>query len=43
VDALTRRLLASGDRAVSGPRQTGDGDYERLVLDPDENKVKITV
>ena len=43
VDALTSRLRADGYAVVDGPRRTGDGYYESVVLDPDGNRVEITV
>lgn len=43
VDALTNRLKQDGFEVVDGPRQTGDGYYESVVLDPDGNRVEITV
>lgn len=43
VDSLTSRLSSHGYSVVSGPRQTGDGYYESVVLDPDGNEVEITV
>lgn len=43
VDALTARLKGDGYQVVSGPRRTGDGYYESCVLDPDGNRVEITV
>ena len=43
VDALTARLEADGYRVVDGPRRTGDGYYESSVLDPDGNRIEITV
>lgn len=43
VDQLTARLQHDGFRVVSGPRHTGDGYYESVVLDPDGNQVEITV
>ncbi len=43
VDALTARLRAAGYVVVDGPRRTGDGYYESVVLDPDGNRVEITV
>jgi lactoylglutathione lyase len=43
VDALTARLGRDGCRVVDGPRHTGDGYYESCVLDPDGNRVEITV
>jgi lactoylglutathione lyase len=38
VDALAAEL-----GAVDGPRTTGDGYYEAVVLDPDGNRVELTV
>lgn len=43
VDALTARLRRDGYPVVSPPRRTGDGYYESCVLDPDGNRVEITV
>ncbi len=43
VDALTRRLRDQGYPTVDGPRRTGDGYYESVVLDPDGNRIEITV
>jgi lactoylglutathione lyase len=43
VDRLTERLARDGFSVVDGPRHTGDGYYESVVLDPDGNRVEITV
>jgi lactoylglutathione lyase len=43
VDRLTERLARDGFSVVDGPRRTGDGYYESVVLDPDGNRVEITV
>ncbi len=43
VDALTAKLDAAGYACISGPRTTGDGYYESVVLDPDGNRIEITV
>ncbi len=43
VDWLTRRLVDDGYRVLDGPRRTGDGYYESAVLDPDGNRLEITV
>lgn len=43
VDALTARLAADGFAIAGEPRTTGDGYYESVVLDPDGNRVEITV
>ncbi|WP_075186586.1 VOC family protein [Teredinibacter haidensis] len=43
VDELTRRLKLDGYAVLDGPRETGDGYYESLVLDAEKNRVEITV
>jgi lactoylglutathione lyase len=43
VDLLTERLRGSGFTVADGPRWTGDGYYESVVLDPDGNRVELTV
>lgn len=43
VDELTTRLQEAGFELLSGPRTTGDGYYESVILDPDGNQVEITV
>lgn len=43
VESLTAELRAAGLTVVSGPRTTGDGYYESLILDPDGNRVEITI
>jgi lactoylglutathione lyase len=42
VDELTARLRGDGHPVIDGPRRTGDGYYESVVLDPDGNRVEIT-
>jgi lactoylglutathione lyase len=43
VDALTNRLRQDGFEVVNGPRHTGDGYYESVILDPDGNRIEITI
>lgn len=43
VDQLTERLREQGYRIVGEPRTTGDGYYESVALDPDGNRVEITI
>jgi lactoylglutathione lyase len=43
VDSLTNQLKRDGFEILDGPRTTGDGYYESVVLDPDGNRVEITV
>ncbi len=41
VDELTQRLRKNGIAVVDGPRRTGDGYYESVVIDPDGNRIEI--
>jgi lactoylglutathione lyase len=43
VDELTDRLRREGHPILDGPRRTGDGYYESVVLDPEGNRIEITV
>jgi lactoylglutathione lyase len=43
VDLLTERLRNDGYEIVGEPRMTGDGYYESVVLDPDGNRIEITI
>jgi lactoylglutathione lyase len=42
VDELTSRLQSDGFAVLDGPRRTGDGYYESVILDPDGNRIEIT-
>ncbi len=43
VDALTDQLRSDGFSIVGNPRITGDGYYESVVLDPEGNRIEITL
>lgn len=42
VDQLTEQLRADGYEIVGEPRTTGDGYYESIILDPENNRIEIT-
>jgi lactoylglutathione lyase len=41
VDGITKTLENDGYKVVSKPRVTGDGYYESVVLDPENNVIEI--
>jgi lactoylglutathione lyase len=43
VDQLTAQLKTDGYKIMDAPRYTGDGYYESVVLDPDGNRIEITI
>lgn len=43
VDVLTEQLRQDGYTIEGEPRTTGDGYYESVILDPDGNRIEITV
>lgn len=43
VDDLTDRLEDDGYIVIGEPRTTGDGYYESVILDPEDNRIEITV
>ncbi len=43
VDELTEQLRKEGYEVAGEPRTTGDGYYESVVLDPEKNRIEITV
>jgi lactoylglutathione lyase len=43
VDRLTAALAHAGVEILDRPRRTGDGYYESAVLDPDGNRIELTV
>lgn len=43
VDLLTETLRKDGFHVVGEARTTGDGYYESVVLDPEGNRIEITI
>lgn len=43
VDKLTQKLQSDGYTIASEARTTGDGYYESLIIDPEGNRVELTV
>lgn len=43
VNLLTSLLKTDGYIVLDGPRTTGDSYYESIVLDPEDNRIEITV
>jgi len=43
VNSLTERLRADNYIIKSEPRTTGDGYYESVVADPEDNRIEITI
>src|SRR5258707_1568615 len=43
VDQLTTELKQSGFKILDGPRTTGDGYYESVILDPEGNRIEIAI
>lgn len=43
VNQLTETLANEGFTVIGKPRTTGDGYYESVVLDPENNSIEITV
>jgi len=41
VNELTLRLENDGFTVLHGPRRTGDGCYESVILDPDGNRIEL--
>lgn len=42
VDELTEKLRAAGYEVISGPRITGDGNYESCIIALEGNQIEIT-
>lgn len=43
VDELTGRMRSAGIPILGEPRTTGDGYYESVIADPEDNIVELTV
>jgi lactoylglutathione lyase len=43
VKLLTAELVRDGYELIDGPRWTGDGYFESVVLDPEKNRIEITI
>ena len=43
VDHLTQQMSSEGVPVVGQPRTTGDGYYESVVLDPEGNRIELTI
>ena len=43
VDELTEKLRSDGYEVVGESRMTGDGYYESVILDPENNIIEITM
>ena len=43
VDEVTATLREAGFAIEDGPRWTGDGYYESVIIDPDGNRLELTV
>jgi lactoylglutathione lyase len=41
VDALTKLMKNDGYVISSYPRETGDGYYESVILDPEDNRIEL--
>ena len=43
VKMLTTQLVSDGFELIDGPRWTGDGYFEAVILDPEKNRIEITM
>ena len=40
---LTKRLADDGYEVLENPRYTGDGYFESIIMDPENNRIEITI
>jgi lactoylglutathione lyase len=43
VDEMTEKMRLAGFPVLDGPRHTGDGYYESAILDPEQNRIELTI
>ncbi|MDA9774170.1 VOC family protein [Saprospiraceae bacterium] len=43
VNTITEQFRSDGFTIVGEPRTTGDGYYESVILDPEKNRIEITI
>lgn len=43
VNSLTGAFRMDGYKVIDGPRRTGDGYYESVVLDPEGNRLELII
>lgn len=43
VEQITAKLQDAGYEVISGPRTTGDGNYESCIVAIEQNQIEITV
>lgn len=43
MDTLTNELREAGYQVIGEPRTTGDGYYESVILDPEGNRIELTI
>ena len=43
VNTLTEEFRKDGFTIIDGPRWTGDGYFESVILDPEKNRIEITI
>jgi len=42
-DGITEQFRKDGFEILDGPRYTGDGYYEAVILDPEKNRIELTI